>query len=197
MLGQHLCIFWASERNVPGDVRHSTLLLGTLSSGASTYHKAPQTLCGRPCSCDLGRCSSLGIVGVPPQGVVCHAHLQTLPGRFCSVFFCVCLRHLRLAFLLCPLRCLSLSRRNLCPCLRHQPLATLDLDSFARVPEPFCGGGCNTAFPLAICARIAGLFAILCTVALRPSLELFHTFLGIARGALPLAPALFGARRYA
>ena len=47
----------------------------------------------------------------------------------------VCWR-LRLAFLLCPLRSLSVSRRNLGPCLRHQPPATLELG-----PAVPCVGG--------------------------------------------------------
>ena len=58
------------------------------------------------CSCDLGGCWS--------------------GGRLIAGW------RLRLAFLLCPFRCLSLSRRNLCPCLRHQPPATLELGPAGR-----------------------------------------------------------------
>ena len=84
-------------------------------------------------------------------------------GHFCPVFFCVGLEHLHLALQLCPLRALSWSRRNLCPCLCHQPPATLALESLTCVPEPFCTCGRNAACPPSHCARITDFLALWCS----------------------------------
>ena len=82
------------------------------------------------------------VINLSRRDIACD---QATTMRACVLMLFLCLdftvqllvagRRLRLAFLLCPFCCFSLSRRNLGPCLRHQPPATLELGPAGRSTE--------------------------------------------------------------
>ena len=112
------------------------------------------------------------VINLSRRDIACD---QATTMRACVLMLFLCLdftvqllvagRRLRLAFLLCPFCCFSLSRRNLGPCLRHQPPATLELGPAGRsiggerrqsiVDTVLCGAGAEARESMIGAAGIA------------------------------------------